>query len=220
MFAKVFSRITGSRKDRPESLPPIVEPPRAPAGGLAEMISSAGRIQLGFLQRLVQGVCREEFMRFLQAPALAGAAIHLGTLSLPSASGARDLNRTVLFEPIEDSTESATASESLQHAIYPLVKGEFAANTSAVFSIGRIDRNDLIMPDYAISKSHAAIELRRGTHLIKDCGSTNGTYLNGERVGQKPLELKDGDVVSFARYEFTFLFAGSLHDMLSRNHTG
>ncbi len=214
MFAKAISRITGNYKAKPEKAPLVVPPPAPTPAGLAKMISSAGRVQLSFLQRLVHTVSREEFVRFLQAPALVGAAIHMGTLSSPSASASREMNRTVLFEPFEDSEEAATVSESLQHAIYPLVKSEFATNTSTIFAIGRIDGNDLVMPDYAISKSHAAIEVRRGTHLIKDCGSTNGTLLNGGRVGQKPLELKDRDILSFARYEFIFLFADALYDTL------
>ncbi len=214
MFAKVLSRITGNDKAKPAKAPPFVPPPAASPGDLAKMINSAGRIQLGFLQRLVHAVPREEFICFFQAPALVGSAIHKGTLSSPAASTSHEMNRTVLFEPFEDPEEPASVSESLQHAVYPLVKGEFATNTSKIFAIGRIDGNDLIMPDYAISKSHAAIEYRRGVHLIKDCGSTNGTLLNGERVEQKPLELKDHDILSFARYEFIFLFAGSLYDTL------
>ena len=216
MFAKAIGRITGSCKAREEKVPPA-EPPQAAPGGLAQMINSAGRVQLGMLQRLAQALPREEFVRFVQAPALAGAAIHLGTLASPSASGPREMNRTVLFEPVEDAEEPAAASDSLKHAVYPLVKSDFATNTSAVFSVGRIDGNDLIMPDYAISKSQAVLELRRGTYLIRDCGSTNGTLLNGERVEQKPLELKDRDVLSFARYEFVFLFAGTLFDTLNRD---
>ncbi|MCK7509943.1 MAG: FHA domain-containing protein [Desulfobacterales bacterium] len=82
------------------------------------------------------------------------------------------------------------------------------------FSIGRIDGNDCIMPDYAISKKHALIEFRKGIYLLKDSGSTNGTLLNGARLQAKPFELHDRDVISFARYEFSFLLPGSLYEAL------
>lgn len=181
--------------------------------GLAQMISSAGRIGLNPLQRMVQAVSREDFIRFMQKPVLAGAAIHMGTLAARSDAGAQ-MNRTILFEPMGAGEESVSASESLKHAIYPLIKGEYATSTGNVFSIGRIDGNDFIMPDYAISKNHALIEIKRDTYMLKDCGSTNGTLLNGTRLQHKPVELHDRDIISFGRYEFTFLFPGSLFDML------
>jgi hypothetical protein len=183
------------------------------SGGLPRMISSAGRISLSALQRMVQAVSREDFIRFMQQPVLAGAAIHMGTLAARSDAGSQ-MNRTILFEPTGEGGESVSASESLKHAIYPLVKGEYATSTGNVFSIGRIDGNDLIMPDYAISKSHALIEIKRDAYILKDCGSTNGTLLNGTRLQNKPVEIHDRDVISFGRYEFTFLYPGSLYDML------
>ena len=191
------------------------EPARAsalgiPAGGVARMVSSSGRIGLPVLQQVARSLSREDFVRFMQQPVLAGAAIHLGTL----AAGSRALNRTILFEPLESSTDPVSASEGLKQAIYPLVRSEFATSAGAMFSIGRIDGNDLIMPDYAISKKHAILEIKRGDYFLKDCGSTNGTTLKGERLQDKPVQLSDRDVISFGRYEFTFLFPGSLYDML------
>jgi hypothetical protein len=180
------------------------------------MVSFAGRISPAILQRMVQAVSREDFIGFMQAPALAGAAIHRGTLAAAQANAdSRGMNRTILFEPAEEAEQAASPSESLRHAVYPLVKGEHAASTGNFFSIGRIDGNDCIMPDYAISKKHALIELRKGIYLLKDNGSTNGTFLNGARLQTRPVELKDRDVISFARYEFTFLLPGSLYDMLA-----
>jgi pSer/pThr/pTyr-binding forkhead associated (FHA) protein len=122
----------------------------------------------------------------------------------------------VLFEPVEEGLDCASASESLQHAIYPLVKGEFSASAGTLFSIGRIDANDFIIPDYAISKKHALIEVRGEDYLLKDCGSTNGTALNGERLQGKAVKLYDGAIVSFARYEFSFLSPGALYGTLKQ----
>jgi hypothetical protein len=186
-----------------------------PAGGVARMVSSSGRIGLPVLQQVSRSLSREDFVRFMQKPVLAGAAIHLGTLAAGSSSGSRTLNRTILFEPLEGSAGPGSASESLKQAIYPLVRSEFATSAGAMFSIGRIDGNDLIMPDYAISKKHAILEIKRGDYFLKDCGSTNGTTLKGERLQDKPVQLSDRDVISFGRYEFTFLFPGSLYDMLT-----
>jgi hypothetical protein len=180
------------------------------------LVNSAGRIGLNLLQRMVQTVSSEDFIRFMQKPVLAGSAIHLGTLAAQPDRGSREMNRTILFEPAGDGEDAVSASDSLKLAIYPLIKGEYATSTRDVFSIGRIDGNDFIMPDYAISKKHALIRTKSNSCFLKDCGSTNGTLLNGVRLQDKPEEVRDRDVISFARFEFAFLSPGSLYDTLKQ----
>ena len=68
----------------------------------------------------------------------------------------------------------------------------------------------------AISKRHAVIRLSKGSFFIEDCGSTNGTRLNGQRVNETPVLLRDKDVILLGKYEFTFLSPSSLHDLLSK----
>jgi hypothetical protein len=216
MLNKALAKLTGRREPAAVHSPggPIDAP--SPGGGVAKLISSSGRIGLPLLQQMAATVSREDFIRFLQRPVLAGSGIHLGSLAAASAGNSRELNRTVLFEPVVDTSDGASASESLRHAVYPLVKSEFAASADRIFSIGRIDTNDFIIPDYAISKKHALIEVRGEEYLLKDCGSTNGTALNGERLQGKPMRLHDGALVSFARYEFSFLSPGALFGMLKQ----
>jgi hypothetical protein len=185
-------------------------------GGLARLVNSAGRIGLNLLQQMARTVSAEDFIRFLQKPVLAGSAIHLGTLAAQSGRGSREMNRTIVFEPVGTGEDAVSASESLKLAVYPLIKGEYSTTIGEVFSIGRIGGNDFIMPDYAISKKHALIEIKRNGCFLKDCGSTNGTLLNGTRLQSKAAEVHDRDVISFARYEFAFLFPGSLYEMLGR----
>ena len=72
----------------------------------------------------------------------------------------------------------------------------------------------MIMPDYAISKRHAIIDIEDGTYYLRDAGSTNGTKINGTRLTKKRVKLKDKDVIGFARYEFTFLYPKSFYKML------
>jgi hypothetical protein len=213
MLVKALSRLAGHA--RPEPARGVRSAVGAFPAGIARMVSPAGRISLALLQRMVQAVSREDFVCFMQAPVLVGSAIHQGTLSSAQVdAGPREMNRTSLFEPAEDTEHAASPSESLRHAVYPLVKGEHASSSGNFFSIGRTDGNDCIMPDYAISRKHAAIEYRRGVYLLKDNGSTNGTFLNGARLQTRPFEVHDRDAVSFARYDFSFLLPGSFYDML------
>jgi len=184
-------------------------------GDISKMIKASGRIGLHSLQNLVKVNNKPQFIRFMEQPSFVGSSIRVGSLSLQSRSRSSELNRTVIFE-VEGAEETSSPSETLKHAVYPLVKGEFASGSVNRFSIGRVDGNDMVMPDYAISKEHAFIEIRRGQDLLKDNTSTNGTKLNGKRIENKPVRLVDGDIVSFARYEFAFLFPESFYDMLKK----
>jgi hypothetical protein len=203
--------VFGRGPAQPKS-PPAARPE---GGSLVRLINSAGRVDLTLLQRMAQSAPRDDFVRFMQQPVLAGSAIHQGTLAAQRGPASREMNRTVLFEPLTGDQESVSVSESLQHAIYPLAKGAHATTVANFISIGRIDTNDFILPDYAISKQHAVIEIKREGFFLRDCGSTNGTFLKGTRLDKKPVPLTDKDVVSFARYEFAFLQPGSLYSMLT-----
>jgi hypothetical protein len=198
-----------------------VDAPRekSPLGDIATMLNASGRIALPTLEKLVKVYNKIKFKIFMEQPVLVGSSIQSGSLNLRKRASKEEMNRTVVFE-LDPAEDTASPSETLKHAIYPLVKGEYASGPVAVLSIGRVDGNDMIMPDYAISKQHAILEIKRGNYTIMDCGSTNGTMVNGKRLEKKPVILKDGDVVGFARYEFTFLFPESLYDMLSASEDG
>jgi len=186
---------------------------RAPLGDISKMLNASGRIGLQMLQKMTKVYDKGDFERFMQQPVLVGASIQAGSLATQNRHVKEELNKTVIFE-VDAAEAASSSSESLKHAIYPLVKSEYASGRIHIFPIGRVGGNDMIMPDYAISKQHAIIEIKRGDYLIRDVGSTNGTFINGKRVEKKPVQIRDKDIVAFARYEFTFLFPESLFDML------
>ena len=186
-------------------------------GDISKMLNASGRIALPTLEKLAKVYSKTKFAIFMEQPALVGSSIQSGSLNLKKRASKEEMNRTVIFE-IEDGEEASSPSETLKHAIYPLVKGEYSTGPVNSFTIGRVDGNDMIMPDYAISKRHAIIDIEDGLYFIRDAGSTNGTKVNGERLGKKRTRLHDKDVVGFARYEFTFLYPKSLYNMLQDVH--
>jgi hypothetical protein len=59
--------------------------------------------------------------------------------------------------------------------------------------LGRGTEADIRLPDTGVSRKHADVQLHGGTVTVEDLGSTNGTLVNGRRVGRQ--ELADGDVI-------------------------
>jgi pSer/pThr/pTyr-binding forkhead associated (FHA) protein len=76
------------------------------------------------------------------------------------------------------------------------------------FIIGRADRLcDLVIPDARISRRHAAIMLRGGRYMIRDLGSMNGTFVNGERASGS-YGLVPGDEITLPPHKMLFVLAG------------
>ncbi len=72
-------------------------------------------------------------------------------------------------------------------------------------SVGRTGGNDLVMDDSSISKTHASLAYHSGALTVADTGSTNGTFINDERIAYgKAIELSTSDKVRFGTVEVTF----------------
>lgn len=66
--------------------------------------------------------------------------------------------------------------------------------------IGRGDGCELRLPDESVSSRHASIRQKGTAHVIEDEGSTNGTYLGGQRLAPHAAKpLADGDLVRIGR---------------------
>jgi pSer/pThr/pTyr-binding forkhead associated (FHA) protein len=61
--------------------------------------------------------------------------------------------------------------------------------------IGRDSTNGVVINDSEISRKHARLIFQGGKYVLEDLGSTNGTFINGQRItGQ--VVLRSGDIVS------------------------
>ena len=86
------------------------------------------------------------------------------------------------------------------------VDGERYPLMGAITILGRDDSADIILDDPGISRRHSELRVTTdGPHFvttIRDLGSTNGTFVNGERITSEHLE--DGDRVTVGRTSITF----------------
>jgi predicted component of type VI protein secretion system len=62
-------------------------------------------------------------------------------------------------------------------------------------SIGRDSSNEIAVNDAEVSRRHARLTFQGGKYVLEDMGSTNGTFVNGQRL-TGPRVLKSGEVIS------------------------
>ena len=70
-------------------------------------------------------------------------------------------------------------------------------------SIGRDPESDIFLNDITVSRAHAVIECEADVVSVKDAGSLNGTYVNGEVVDS--TVLSSGDVVQIGTFQMLFI---------------
>jgi len=72
-------------------------------------------------------------------------------------------------------------------------------------TIGRSEEANIVLPYDNVSRKHALIWRSEGRSWIRDLGSSNGTAVDGVAVGDQPVALVSGAVVSLAGHRYRFL---------------
>lgn len=73
-------------------------------------------------------------------------------------------------------------------------------------TIGRRSRNDIVLSHPAVSGEHAVITTILDESFLEDLRSTNGTFVNGQRVGKHFLQHQD--MIKIAKYRIEYLADG------------
>ncbi|HKU68242.1 MAG TPA: FhaA domain-containing protein [Candidatus Baltobacteraceae bacterium] len=83
-------------------------------------------------------------------------------------------------------------------ARYPVTRG---------LRVGRSIESEIFLVDPSVSRNHAVLEVRGDSVIVRDAGSTNGTFVNGERVQLRTL--RPGDRVAFGKTEMAVEMEGA-----------
>jgi predicted Zn finger-like uncharacterized protein len=124
-------------------------------------------------------------------------------LAEPAAAGAKTPGRTTArvrrmrsdvedrtINPAEAMAETLELPSDQKYSVAVLqgkASGEIYPVTKARMTLGRADC-DIVLDDPECSREHAVIEVLGSRVMLRDLGSTNGTFLGGKRVDQGELE--------------------------------
>ena len=84
------------------------------------------------------------------------------------------------------------------------MNGMFKGTTweaSDLLRVGRLEALEVVLDDSSVSRYHAEAKHGEGGWWLRDLGSTNGTFLNGERLGGERMRIDHGDKVRFGEVE-------------------
>jgi pSer/pThr/pTyr-binding forkhead associated (FHA) protein len=73
--------------------------------------------------------------------------------------------------------------------------------------IGRSSQADVGLLDPEVSRRHAQFDFKRGVIYLSDLGSSNGTFLNGERLKNEGIEVRAGDDIDVGNTRITVVAA-------------
>lgn len=118
-----------------------------------------------------------------------------------AAAGPFDLDGLDTFAPSDDESSLPEPAPVLATVTVPGVAHDVVLAGDRV-TVGRLSSCGVCLSDVNVSREHAAFE-REGTGWAAvDLGSTNGTLVNGERVGRR--RLTDGDIVTVGITELVY----------------
>jgi len=130
------------------------------------------------------------------AVVVAGAVVFLLMRQRGAAGGGGAAEEAAYLEDIDQVTQKKKHSLQTRR---PTILGRMPGKDRRVSYI--------VVPEPTVGRSHAMIEYKDYGYWIKDQGSVNGTFVNGQKV-TSAMKLKHGDSIQLYQYAFKFLMPG------------
>src|SRR5258708_31583558 len=107
-------------------------------------------------------------------------------------------------------SERPVGKDACLVVIYGLELGRKYNLDQANVIIGRSSKSDVQIDQESVSRNHAKIINTGKSIILRDLGSTNGTYVNDQLIDE--YVLRDGDFIKTAPTIFKFLSAANTHN--------
>ena len=102
-----------------------------------------------------------------------------------------------------DSRNKAVETETWTLNALTEALGDLTVTVSESLSVGRGSDNDVVLGSKQVSRNHAVLSVLDGQLYVKDLDSSNGTFVNNERIeGNKSSLLQVDDTIGFASFNF------------------
>src|SRR5690242_2686444 len=137
-----------------------------------------------------------------------GIEPRVAAVGLVTQTGERDLDESTVDDGRASPAISAIAQPVAEAARLVITQGndlgrDLAIRPGKTYTIGRGLDNDLVLTDIAVSRKHFDLRHEDGAWVIVDCGSGNGTIVNGN-LEDHPFMLANGDSIEIGNTMFRF----------------
>lgn len=117
------------------------------------------------------------------------AAISDAADNIPTKDIKDEVDFTIKDDQDEDDTVISTSSIFLE-----FLNGSLSGQRIMIFkdtTIGRASENDIVLSEKTISSYHCKIKVIDDEFVVEDLNSTNGTFIDGERISEQNLKQED-----------------------------
>jgi pSer/pThr/pTyr-binding forkhead associated (FHA) protein len=187
--------------------------------GLRDLISRSFNLSLVDLKTAevdsgAAALLRPEFLRENLVCPIVGESAERLLIAIADPTDKKTIDEIEAIARKKASLRIATASEikeKLDHYFTPRLIGVTSDGKKieglldqVETDIGKASHNRFVIPDPTVSNTHAVIVARDGCYSIVDLGSSNGTIVDGRRLGSEPYTLKHGDKLQLGKVVLSF----------------
>lgn len=124
-----------------------------------------------------------------------------------------------MTNPIHDELDTSKTNTWALNALTEAL-GDLTVTVSESLSVGRGSDNDVVLGSKQVSRNHAVLSVLDGQLYVKDLDSSNGTFINNERIeGNMSSLLQANDTIGFASFNFKVNTSAAYAEMNSQTES-
>jgi hypothetical protein len=160
---------------------------------------------------VLQAIARFEKASVAEMEQAIGAFALVAHSAEAGAQGAWTFATVAARSPV--TVRKSASDEARSTIVYALKKR--SSRFPGTILAGRAASNDVFIESQEVSKLHARIRIGERAIHVEDAGSTNGTFVEGERI-RKEATVQPGETIGLGGYALTVYTTASLAEHLRR----